>query len=172
MARKGQKKTVGKFDPDFRFLLALDPALEGWRAWAAAYWAGLPRTNSDMQTALNAYLVNYLHGQGLHILTAEAFFAREGALPAPDTALGLALMNEHAALAKHDTVSDFLEWILREKLAQPDADGHRVVPPHLANPFPRRAVKVHGKTADLSFAHVLRLDPRLEDWRSLAAEWL
>ena len=172
MARKGQKKTVGKFDPEFRFLLGLDPTLEGWRAWAAEYWAWVPRKSSDKQFALTAFLVTYLHGQGLHTLSAEEFFARDGALPAPDAALGLALLTKKKAQYKHDFVSDFLDWILRQKLAQLDADGHRVVPPNLANPFPRRAVKVHGKTSDLTFAHVLQIDPKLEDWRSLAAEWL
>jgi hypothetical protein len=43
MPPKGQKRVVAKFDPEFRFLLDLDPALEGWRAWAAEYWVGLPR---------------------------------------------------------------------------------------------------------------------------------
>lgn len=173
MALKGQKKLVAKFDPEFRFLLDLDPALEGWRAWAAGYWAGLPRKSSSLQSALTAFLVTYLHGQGLHTLSAEAFFARDGGLPEPDMALGLALMNsEKEAQKKHDTVSDFLDWILRQKLSVLDADNHRVVPPNLANPFPRRQAKLHGKESDLSFAHVLQLDPKLEDWRSLAAEWL
>ncbi|MEC5207788.1 hypothetical protein QF022_002744 [Vogesella perlucida] len=54
----------------------------------------------------------------------------------------------------------------------PDADGYRVVPAHLANPFPRRRNKYQGKTSDLNFAHVLLLDPKMENWRSLAAEWL
>ena len=172
MANKGGKR-IRKFDPEFRFLLDLDPALEGWCAWAAEYWTGLPRTNSKLKSALAAFLVTYLHGQGLHTLTAEAFFAKEGALPTPDAALNLAGINgERHANIKHDSISDFLDWIIREKLAVLDADGHRVVPPHLANPFPRRAVKRHGKAADLSFAHVLRLDPKLEDWRSLAAEYM
>jgi hypothetical protein len=172
MARKGQKKTLEKFDPEFRFLLDLDPTLEGWRAWAAEYWAGVPRTSPSKQSALAAFLVTYLHGQGLHTLPAEEFFAKDGALPAPDAALGLPFITENEAQTKHDFVSDFLDWTLRQKLAQPDADGHRVVPPHLANPFPRRTVKLNGKTSDLSFAHVLQIDPKLEDWRSLAAEWV
>ncbi len=173
MPRKGQKKTVEKFAPEFRFLIDLDPALEGWRAWAADYWAGLPRTDRLMQSALSAFLVAYLHGQGLHTLPAEEFFARDSALPAPDAALGLAVINnEKVAKQKHDTVSDFLDWILRQKLSVVDPDGYRVVPPHLANPFPRQRTKFHGKGSDLSFAHVLKLDPRLEDWRRLAAEWM
>jgi len=166
------KKTVEKLDHEFRFLLDLDPALEGWREWAAEYLAGLPRARQQ-QSAMTAFFVTYLHGQELHTLSAEEFFARDGALPAPDTALGLALINsETSANRKHDDVSDFLDWVLREKLSVLDADGHRVVPPHLANPFPRRAVKMHGKASDLSFAYVLQLDPKLEDWRSLAADWI
>jgi len=166
------KGTHTNFDPEFRFLLALDPALEGWRAWTAEYWAGLSKA-SKIQSGLTAFLVTYLHGQGLHTLPPEAFFARDRTLPEPDAALGLTLFSsQDNANRKHNTVSDFLDWILRQKFAQSDVDGHRVVPPHLANPFPRRSIKHHGKTADLSFAHVLLLDPRLEDWRSLAAEWM
>ncbi|WP_255991687.1 gamma-mobile-trio integrase GmtZ [Chitinolyticbacter albus] len=167
-----RRKAVAKFDPDFRFLLDLDPALEGWRAWAAEYWAGISKKSNQMQSALSAFLVTYLHGQGLHSLSPEAFFARDRALPALDAALRLGLLNNKSSNNKHDSVSDFLDWILRQKLAQADADGHRVVPPHLANPFPRRQIKQHGKISDLSFAHVLQFDPKLEDWRSLAAEWL
>lgn len=171
--RKGQKKLVGNFDPKFRFLLDVDPALEGWRAWAAEHWAALPRPRKTIQSALSAFLITYLHGQGLHTLPAEEFFARDRGLPKPDAALGLGLIStEKNALRKHDAVSDFLDWILREKLAALNADGLRIVPAHLANPFPRRTVKFHGKTSDLSFNHVLQLDPKLEDWRSLAAEWL
>lgn len=170
--RKGQKKLVEKFDTEFRFLLDIDPALEGWRVWAAAYWAGLRRTNSSMQTALTEFLITYLHGQGLHALLPEALFQKNQALPALDVALRLALIGEREAKKKHDTVSDFVDWILRQQLAVLDADGHSVVPPSLANPFPRRTIKMLGKTFDLSFAHVLQFDPKLEDWRSLAAEWL
>ncbi|MDA8258538.1 MAG: integrase family protein [Betaproteobacteria bacterium] len=172
MPAKGKKKLAGTFDPEFRFLLDVDPTLEGWRAWAAAYWAGLPRTSSNVQTALTAFLVTYLHGQGLHALSPEEFFAMDGVLPAPDAALGLTLLTDFGAKVKHDSVSDFLDWILREKLSIPDADGHRGVPANLANPFPRKRAKQHGKTSDVSFAHVLKLDPRLEEWRSLSAEWL
>ncbi|MDC7696700.1 gamma-mobile-trio integrase GmtZ [Vogesella indigofera] len=170
--RKGQKIVAAKFAPDFRFLLDLDPVLEDWRAWAAEYWAGLPKTTSNMKSGLVAFLATYLHGQGLHTLPPEKFLARDQTLPEPDAALGLVLISERQAQKKHDAVSDFLDWILRQKLALPDADGHRVVPLHLANPFPRRSIKKYGKTSDLNFAHVLLLDPKLEDWRSLAAEWL
>jgi hypothetical protein len=170
---KGVKLGTQKFDSEFRFLLSLDPALEGWRDWGAQYWAARPKTNKNVQTALTAFLVDYLHGQGLHTLSPHEFFAKETKLPAPDAALKLDLTAKTGNKnSKHDIVSDFLDWILLEKLVQPDANGHPVVPKHLANPFPRRKAKNHGKGSDLSFAYVLKLDPKLEDWRSLAAEWL
>ena len=170
---KGVKLGTQKFNPEFRFLLSLDPALESWRDWVAQYWATRPKTNNRVQTALNAFLVDYLHGQGLHTLAPNEFFAKATKLPAPDAALKLALTaDKRNSNTKHDFVSDFLDWVLLEKFAQPDAKGHRVVPQHLANPFPRRRVKSHGKGSDLSFAHVLKLDPKLEDWRILATEWL
>ncbi len=171
--RIGQRKLAGTFDSEFRFLIDLDSALEGWRAWAAEYWAKLNRKDVNAQSALTAFLVTYLHGQGLHTLSPEAFFAQNAGLPTPDEALRLRLFaTEKIAKAKHDAVSDFLDWVLRHKLSVLDTDGHRMVPPNLANPFPRRRAKIHGKSSDLNFVHVLELDPKLEDWRSLAADWL
>jgi len=171
--RKGQKIQPGNFDPEFRYLLDIDPALEGWRAWAAEYWAGLPRYSQSKKSALTAFLVSYLHDQGLHTLSADAFFSKDADLPAPDAALRLDFIsNEKDSKKKHDEVSDFLDWILRTKLAVLDADGDRIVPSHLANPFTRKRVKNHGKESDLSFSHVLKLDSKLEDWRNLVAEWI
>lgn len=173
MRSERQKKLAGTFDPEFRFLLDVDLSLEGWRAWAAEYWAELPKKMNTTQSAMTAFLITYLHGQDLHTLEADAFFAHGRELPAPDAALGLHLIiGKKNALAKHDKVSDFLDWILRNKLSVIDAEGDRIVPAHLANPFPRRRFKMHNKRSDLSFAHVLKLDPKLEDWRSIAAEWL
>lgn len=173
MIKKKRRQVIRKFDPDYRFLLDLDPALEGWRAWAAEYNRTLPPFNANNQTALSAFLVVYLHGQGLHMIPPEEFCARGRRLPELDKALGLDLMaGESNIKKKHDTVSDFLEWVLNEKLSVLDAGGNRIVPSHLANPFPRRMIKRYGKESDLSFDHVLKLDPQLEDWRNLAAEWL
>lgn len=161
-----------KFDPEFRFVLALDPALEGWRAWAAQWWSCLKNPNKNHQAALTQFFVHYLHGHGLHVRPPAEFFAAGTALPDLDAALGLEKLSATTAKRKHDIVCDFLDWVLRTKLAESDAHGHRVVPAHLANPFPRMRHKQHGKQSDLTFAHVPTLDPRLDDWRQLAAEWL
>lgn len=162
-----------KFDPEFRFLLSLDPALENWQAWAAEYWASLPKTHSRNQAALTDFLINYIHGLELHTLPPQKFFAKETKLPNPDSALKLDIYaNENVANQKHSWISDFLDWITREKLGQLDVNGNLAVPDHLANPFPRRSARNLGKTSDLTFTNVLKLDPKLEDWRSLAAAWL
>jgi hypothetical protein len=164
-----------KFDPEFRFLLILDPALECWRDWAAQYWTTRPKANNhnNMQAALTAFMIEYLHGQDLHTLPLDEFFANGTTLPALDVALKLALTaNEEARKTKHDYVSDFLDWVLLKRFSQPDSIGHRVLPGYLANPFPRRRVKSHGKGSDLTFAYVLKLDPKMEDWVTLAAQWL
>lgn len=167
------KKIIQKSDFEFDFLLDLDPGLNVWLAWMAEYWATLPSKNLKTQTALRAFLVTYLKGQGLHALPHSEFFAADSALPALDSALKLArIKDEKHAQQKHDSVSDFVDWVLHEKLSVLDASGDRVVPPHLANPFPRKRIKRGVKESDLTFAHVLNLDSKLEDWRSLAAEWL
>ncbi|MFM1978925.1 MAG: hypothetical protein RLZ68_190 [Pseudomonadota bacterium] len=173
MPIKKRKTLVRAFDPEFRFLLDIDPALEGWRAWAPEYWAGLPSFDTTIRAGMTAFLIKYLFNQGLHTLPAEAFFALDGGLPALDCALGLDLIpTEYPRKKKHDGISDFLDWILQTRLAVLDADGDRTVPSHLANPFPRIQAKKHGKESDLSFAYVLKLDPKLDDWRSVAAEWM
>jgi hypothetical protein len=173
MAPKRQKALVKNFDSEFCFLLDIDPALESWRTWAAEYWAGFPKIDANLQSPMTAFMVKYLHDQGLHILPAEAFFARDGCMPRLDTALGLDFLNsEVSSLRKHDAISDFMDWILRTKLAVPDADGDRIVPSHLGNPFPRMQDKNYDKKSDLNFAYTLKIDPKLNDWRSVAAEWI
>ena len=172
--RKAYKISTRKFDPEFRFLLKLDPAMEGWRVWAAEYWAefGINRGNFNQRAAITKFLVHYLHGQSLHTLSAEAFFDKNSNFPELANALDLNLMDEKIAKAQHDYISDFLDWILRQKLSVLDSEGHSPIPDNLANPFPRKRVKNIGKLTDLSFKHVLQLDPKLDDWRSLAQEWM
>jgi hypothetical protein len=158
--RKRQVRAARDFDPDFRFLLDLDPDLEDWRAWAAEYWALLPHHTSTTQSGVGSFLVGYLYRYGLHTVPPCELFKKGRVLPAIDVAMG---KNQHAK-QKLSACSDFLDWILREKLAVHDTDD-------LANPFPRSRRKIEHKSRDHGFAHVLRLDPKLEDWRALAAEW-
>jgi hypothetical protein len=50
--------TIQYFDPKFRFLLAIDPAFEDWRALAAEWYPSQICSNSKA-TALSAFFVRY-----------------------------------------------------------------------------------------------------------------
>ena len=176
MGRKRQKKLhTGMFDTEFRFVIENNPALAPWADLLRDYWAAqLPgktgKTGRGQAIALTRFAIGYLHGQGLAELSVAAFFEKSRVLPSLEAVMEV---NEGATFVQNHVVAvDFLDWVLRERLSVEDADGHRVVPEHLALPFQRLRKKVHGKESDLDFMHVLRLDPKLEDWRALAATWL
>jgi hypothetical protein len=158
------------FDPEFRFLLAIDPDFEDWRALAAK-WYPSQKTSSSKATALSTFFVRYLHGHSLDKNPATLFDVRTR-LPDLWKTLELEKLSKATGKAKHDTMSDFLDWVMRTTLAQPDAEGHSVVPAHLRNPFPRMKSQFTGKRSDVSFSHVLTIDPRMLHWQKLAAEWL
>jgi len=170
MGRAGVKWTVGKFDPEFRFLLDLDATYEEWRALAAE-WFSTQKHFSRKQTAMTRFFVRYLHGLQLD-KRPVALLHTHSALPSLWDALDLDALNKKEAKQSYNTVSDFVDWVLKEKLAENDAEGHRVVPVHLRNPFPRMSVKVIGKVSDLEFRYLLEHDTRMEDWRALASEWI
>lgn len=159
-----------KFDPEFRFLLAIDPAFEDWRS-LAAQWYPLQTATSNKVAALKAFFVRYLHAQSLDKHPSTLFDASTQ-LPDLWKTLELERLEGREGKKQHDTISDFLDWVLRTILAQSDADGHMVVPATLRNPFPRLRAKSTGKGADITFSHVLTLDPRMVHWQQLAAQWL
>ncbi len=164
------KKTVHNFDPGFRFLLELDPAFEDWRLLVAE-WYAQQKPSSSKAAALSAFFVRYLHELSMDKRPATLF---DPGTRLPDlwATLELDRQAEKTGKDQNDSISDFVDWVLRTKLAQPDADGHQVVSAHLKNPFHRIQTKNTGKESDLTFAHVLCLDPRTLHWQELAAEWL
>lgn len=123
------------------------------------------------KAALAAFFINFLHGNKLQKVPIALFDSRNR-LPDISASLQSAGSSEAHQKRRHDAVSDFLSWALREKYSQPDKDGHMVIPDSLRNPFPRTRTKYTGKTSDLRLIHVLELDPRLCDWQRLAAAWL
>lgn len=167
----GKIKGTGlQFDPEFRFLLALDPAFEEWRGLAAEWWQ-LAKPSLRAQGGVTAFFVTYLHGQSLD-KSPRRLLAASTQVPDLWATLGLDSKNEPYALQLLAAVSDFIDWVLREKFSAPDADGHRVVPAQWRNPFPRKSYKIHGKKGDLTFRHVLTIDPRMVAWVAYAAEYI
>lgn len=137
--------TGQKFDPEFRFLLALDSAFEEWRVLAAEWWS-LEKRSQHPQHGITKFFVIYLYGQNLdkspsYLLDAKA--------RVPDLwgTLGLDSVIETYAQQLHDIVSDFIDWILREKYSVLDSNGHRIIPSQWRNPFPRKSAKNHASSA-------------------------
>ncbi len=99
----GQKitGTDQQFDPEFRFLLALDPTFEEWRVLASKWWP-LARRSSPMKNGLTAFFVTYLHGQGLDKSPRRLL---DASTRAPDlwATLGLDSVGEAYAQQSHDT---------------------------------------------------------------------
>jgi hypothetical protein len=170
MAGSKIKGTGLQFDPEFCFLLALDPTFEEWQGLAAEWWT-LTKRSPHAKLGLIAFFVTYLHGQSLDKSPRRLLDAGK---QVPDlwAVLGLDSVSEAYAQQMHDWVSDFIDWVLREKFSAPDADGYRVVPAQWRNPFPRKGYKKHGKQGDLTFRHVLTIDPRMVAWVAYAAEYI
>ncbi|HRP25161.1 VPA1269 family protein [Thauera sp.] len=168
--RRKEKRQIAKVDAGFRFLLAIDPEFEAWRELVVE-WLATQKSPKKKYGALTAFFVRYLQACQLDKRPAE-LLKKEAHLPDLWATLRLDDLTESNGKAMHDEISDFLGWVLREKFAEADGEGHNVVPPHLANPFPRIRDRASGKGSDLCFTHLEDIDPRMESWRSLAAEWL
>lgn len=170
MAGAKIRGTDQQFDPEFRFLLGLDPDFKEWQSLAAEWWPLEKRSHATKQ-GMTAFFLIYLHERGLDKSPPRLLEAR-GQVPDLWATLELDSKVKTYSQQMHDAVSDFIDWVLREKFSAPDADGHRVVPAQWRNPFQRKAYKVHGKSGDLTFRHVLMIDPRMTTWVAYAVEYI
>jgi hypothetical protein len=158
------------FDPEFRFVLALDPAFEEWRTLAAEWWL-LKKRSMPTKQGITAFFVTYLHGQGLGTSPKDLLDTNAHV---PDLWVSLGLDSKTPAYAQgmHDTVSDLIDWVLYEKFSVLSADGYRDIPGQWRNPFPRISPKRYDKRDDLTFRHVLTIDPRMTAWVAYASEYI
>lgn len=169
MADNRVDKIVEKFDPDFRFLLDFDPAFEEWRGYAAEWLKEQERGKVGKRAALARFFVSYLHSQQLE-KRPKALLTTGFPIPSLWKTLNLDSIGLGTAKSVHDSISDFIEWVLMKKYAEADSEGFLVIPSDLCNPFPRMQFKFSGKSSDIEFRYLLSLDARMEDWRSLASE--
>jgi len=170
MAGPKIKGTDHQFDPEFRFLLALDPAFESWRTLVAEWWL-LGKRSMATKQGLTSFFVTYLYDQGLDT-SPQDLLDTNAKVPDLWASLGLGSKDPGYAQSSHDAISDFIDWVLREKFSVQNAEGHRVVPAQWCNPFPRKSPKQYGKKDDLTFRHVLTIDPRMTAWVAYAAEYI
>lgn len=172
-----QKKNIGIdgkkiFDPNFMFLLKLDPAFEGWQILASRWYEedGKKKSKSAIGV-IGGFLIDYIHGHNLD-KRPELFFNTNVELPDLWHAINLDQLLESSAKNKHDTISDFLDWVLKSKLLKNAINENLTTLEKFKNPFPRLQLKKSGKTSDIAFSYVVRIDENMSHWVNLAAEWL
>lgn len=67
MSRWGKiKNTESNFDPDFRFLLEIDPAFCHWQPLASEWWGQQTKWLQTKRAALTTLFIDYIHGQNLN----------------------------------------------------------------------------------------------------------
>jgi len=165
------KKLWAKIDPHFNFLLSLDPSFEEWRQLAEQWWKKEGPEHRHKCASVNHFFVDYLFEQQID-KRPEFIFRRDAKLSNLWDTLKFGTFSGNNGDSRHDAIVDFLDWVLRAKFSEQDADGHLIVPNHLHNPFTRRKTKTVGKLSDLTLSHVLIHDPKMADWQQLSAEWL
>ncbi|MDP1688170.1 VPA1269 family protein [Hydrogenophaga sp.] len=162
--------TTLNFDPDFDWLVHLDPDFEQWQPLAAQWFKGEAKSQSRQRSALCFFFVRYIHQLKLN---KNPIWILQRDTVLPDV---LECVDENTSENWRRTiqtvVSDFLAWALKNHFSPEDAEGHRVIPDHLHNPFPRAYRKSVGLHSDNTFSHVTEVDSKMEDWRALAAEWI
>jgi hypothetical protein len=166
-------KTVNnhpKMDPEFRSLLALDPAFEEWRSYASEWVNVSTKDNLGKIGALVKFFTQYINGQKLRkspISVLEEGFV----LPSLWEILSLDSYKSARGKEVNDRIYDFVDWVLKEKFSVVDDTGLHIIPTNLRNPFTRLSAKKHGMCSDMDFYYILKKDRRMEDWRALASEW-
>lgn len=154
-------------DRDFLYLLKIDPAFEQWRGLAAEWSQQQTKALVSKATSLNAFFVKYLHGMQIDKNPTHLFEVNRD-LPDLWTVLQLGNMSAQTGKGHQGTISDFLEWVLRNRLSNPSETSDMP----LRNPFPRITAKRIGKLSDITLSHVIQRDPTLVEWQKLAAEWM
>ena len=167
-----KKKTLGRtIDAEFSYLLILDPAFDEWQAYAAGWLSEKQNNKPKLISVMGYFFVDYLHRLQLD-KNPKALLDINFVAPSLWDSLHFESIGLEHANKCNDIISDFIEWVLVEKYSEVDADGYKLAPFNLRNPFPRVGLKKMGKSSDVEFSYLLALDPRLEDWRALASEWL
>lgn len=159
------------FDPDFNFLVELNPGFADWKALAADWFRG-QKDRLSKRTALITFFIAYLHAENLD-MRPEAIFDGSVALPNLENTIGKHRgLNTISAKSYYNHISDFLDWVLSDLLAKSDEVGSLTAPSNLANPFPRKSRRRDGRSTDVTYGHIRLLDGAMNDWCDLAQHWM
>lgn len=122
-------------DVELSYATDLDPALETWRALAAAWLASVKEGKAPAMEALKKFMVDYVHDQQL--ARDPAVFLRAGyTAPCFYTTSLITLSHQSEVFRRYNIVMRFLNWVLREHFSVEDDSGHVIVPPEFYIPIP------------------------------------
>jgi len=128
------KKSYKYSDPEFRYVLKEDPTLEMWRELASEWMEQQHRSRPHSAEAIDRFLVRYISKLNLE-RNPIAFLSRTYQVPD----LGCALkLNSNNGIRYNNILSEFLDWILTEKIAITDELGRSFIPAEFRNPISRR----------------------------------
>lgn len=121
-------------DLEFSYVLAIDPEIEPWRVFAAAWFDKQIGGRHGKRAAIHKFLCYYLPqlGPAKH---PQTFFLKSTNLPEIRDLLQGIQQKGVIKIVNH--VHDFLDWIIHETLTVEDDYGHRVMPAEFHNPIPR-----------------------------------
>lgn len=121
-------------DLEFNYVLAVDPEIEPWRAFAAEWFDKQINGRNMKRQALHKFLTNYLPQLG-PAKFPQTFFLRSTLLPEIRDQLQGIQPKGVAKVVNH--IHDFLNWVLDEAIAVEDDHGRNIIPAEFRNPIPR-----------------------------------
>lgn len=137
MVKKGSRgKQLNKInDPEFNYVLQINPKLEMWRTLAAEWFKGRKISRDTSSASIDRFLLLYVHE--LHLeMNPYTFLSRNYSAPPFIEQLNV---NTNKAAKYNNSIHEFLAWILYEKLSIENDNGHKVIPAEYWNPVPRRS---------------------------------
>ncbi|CAG9228566.1 conserved hypothetical protein [Paraburkholderia sabiae] len=167
------------FDASFGIFVQLDQALEEWRTLAARWYSDQQCSRQHGYTLVR-FVRDYLHRLGCDP-DPRAFFSQPLDHDQFGKALGFDQRTSRKAKEANDLLFDFFEWVVAYGDLTPATsdDANCSAPP--ANPLTRIARRrFRVETAldsrkrlkyDPTYASLLDIDPDLQPWQQLAADW-
>lgn len=134
MTKRKSFVLVKSKDLEFNYVLAVDPEVEPWRAFAAEWFDKQINGRNMKRQALDKFLCNYLPELGSAKLP-QTFFLRNTKLPDIKNLLQGIQPKGVVKIANH--IHDFLNWVLDEAIAVEDDHGRKITPAEFHNPVHR-----------------------------------
>lgn len=137
-------RCVGKrSDAEFNYILEANPEMAEWRALAYEWLSGQRINYAGKRAALDVFLMQYLVKYDLEC-NPYKFLRRDCSKPDPFDAI-LARKNENTTgvgrrkatqgdIKFNNSIHEFLEWVLNEKLSVEDDNGNVLIPHEFHNP--------------------------------------